>query len=344
MKTRITDLLGIRYPIVEGGMQWIGRARLAAAVSNAGALGMVTARTLPTPDDLRREIDLTRELTDKPFGVNLTLAFASAGMSYDGWIDAIIDSDIKVVETAGNKPQAVVERLKAHGITVIHKCTSVRHALSAERYGVDVISIDGFEAAGHPGEDDVPGMVLIPAAMRALSVPVIASGGIADGRAMAAALALGADGINMGTRFMLTREAEIHDNIKQALVAATERDTILIKRTLKYTARFFTNAVSEEIVALERRPGGATFDDIKHLMSGVRGQAGLASGDANAGLICASQVIGLIDDIPSCAELIARMVADCRGALEGTLRAFDEIPPPRVVTPLSGRLDHALDA
>ena len=323
MKNRLTELLGIRYPIVEGGMQWIGRAKLAAAVSNAGALGMVTARTQPNPDELRREIDRTRALTDQPFAVNLTLAFASKGVSYDGWIDAIIDSGITIVETAGNKPQAVVERFKEHGITVIHKCTSVRHALSAQRYGVDVISIDGFEAAGHPGEDDVPLLVLLPAAVRALRIPVIASGGIADGRAMAAALALGADGINMGTRFTLTQEAEMHEHIKQALLAGTERDTTLIKRTLKYTARFYRNAVTEQILALEHRTGGATFDDIRELMSGERGRAGLAAGDPNAGLICASQVIGLINDVPTCEELISRMVRECQAALEGALRCHE---------------------
>ncbi len=319
MKTRITELLGIRYPIVEGGMQWVGRAELAAGVSNAGALGMVTARTLPTPDALLREIERTRELTDKPFGVNLTLSLSAQDVNYDGWIGAIVESGVKIVETAGNNPRPVIERFKAHGITIIHKCTSVRHALSAERYGVDVISIDGFEAAGHPGEDDVPALVLVPAAVRALKLPVLASGGIADGRAMAAALVLGADGVNMGTRFTLTQESAIHDNIKRALLDATERDTTLIKRTLKRTARFFKNPVSDEIVSIERRPGGATFEDIQHLMSGTRGRAALEAGDVNAGLICASQVIGLIDDIPTCDELISRMVADCRAALQEAL-------------------------
>ena len=257
MKTRITELLGVEFPIVEGGMQWVGRAELAAAVSNAGAFGMVTARTQATPDDLRREIDRTRELTAKPFGVNLTLSFSAQDVSYDGWVDAIIYGGIKVVETAGNNPQTVIARLKKHGITIIHKCTTVRHALSAQRQGVDVISIDGFEAAGHPGEDDVPLLVLLPAARRALEIPVIASGGICDGRGMAAALALGADGVNMGTRFMLTRESAIHDEVKRTLLAASERDTTLIKRTFKRTARFFTNPVSQEIVAMERRPCSA---------------------------------------------------------------------------------------
>ncbi len=323
MKTRITELLGIQYPIVEGGMQWVGRAELAAGVSNAGALGMVTARTLPSPDDLRREIDRTRALTDKPFGVNLTLSFAVKGVDYTSWVDAIIDSGVQVVETAGNNPAPVIGRLKEHGIKVIHKCTSVRHALSAERYGADVISIDGFEAAGHPGEDDVPVLVLLPAVRRQIKVPVIASGGIFDGRGLAAALVLGADGINMGTRFMLTQESAIHDDTKRALLAASERDTTLIKRTLKHTARFFKNPVADEIVALERRPGGATYEDLQHLLAGARGRTAMLSGQVDDGLICASQVIGLIEDLPSCAELIASMVADCRAALGGALDAFN---------------------
>jgi nitronate monooxygenase len=323
MKTRITELLDIQYPIVEGGMQWVGRAQLAAAVSNAGALGMVTARTQPTPADLRREIERTRELTCKPFGVNLTLSLTANDVNYDGWIDAIIQGDVRIVETAGNNPQPVIARLKAHGIKVIHKCTSVRHALSAQRYGADVISIDGFEAGGHCGEDDVPALIMIPALGKVLKIPFIASGGIANGRGMAAALALGADGVNMGTRFMLTKESAIHDDIKAALLAATERDTTLIKRTLKRTARFLTNNVSQEIVALEQRPGGATYDDLKHLLSGERGLAGLESGDITAGLVCASQVIGLVDDIPTCTELVTRMVAECRDGLEQALKRFD---------------------
>ncbi|MGH8783828.1 MAG: NAD(P)H-dependent flavin oxidoreductase [Cupriavidus necator] len=322
MRTRITELLGVQYPIVEGGMQWVGRAELAAAVSNAGAFGMVTARTQPTPDDLRREIDRTRGLTDKPFGVNLTLSLTAQDVSYDGWIDAIVRSGVKVVETAGNKPHLVIDQLKEHGIRIIHKCTSVRHALSAERAGVDVISIDAFEAAGHPGEDDVPGMVLIPAARRQLKIPVLASGGIADGAGMAAALALGADGVNMGTRFMLTQECAIHDNVKRALVASSELDTTLIKRTLKRTARFYSNATSREIVALERRPGGATFADLQHLLSGKRGRTAIESGDVDGGLVCASQVIGLIDDLPTCAELVSRMVSDCRAQLDAARSAF----------------------
>lgn len=317
IETRLTELLGIRLPIVEGGMQWVGRAELAAAVSNAGALGMVTARTQATPEDLLREIERTRALTDQPFGVNLTLSFAHQSVNYEGWLDAIVASGVRIVETAANDPRRILPRLKAAGITVIHKCTSVRHARAAERAGVDVISIDSFEAAGHCGEDDVGSMVMIPSVVRAVGVPVIASGGIWGGRAMAAALALGADGVNIGTRFMLTRECAIHDGIKQAFLAGTERDTVLIKRTLGHTARYFRNPVADEVLAMERRPGGATYDDLAELLAGQRNRKALESGDLQAGLVCASQVVGLCDDIPDCATLVARMVADCR-------QAFDE--------------------
>lgn len=230
MRTKITELLGIEYPIIQGGMQWVGYAELASAVSNAGGLGILTALTQPTPDDLRAEIERCRGMTDKPFGVNLTILPAITPPPYAEYLNAIIESGVKIVETAGNNPKDFVTRLKEHGIKIVHKCTSVRHALSSERHGVDVVSIDGFECAGHPGEDDIPNLILIPAAVRALKIPIVASGGIGDGRGMAAALALGAQGINMGTRFMCTKEAPIHDNIKQALVAAGERDTNLIDR------------------------------------------------------------------------------------------------------------------
>lgn len=313
MKTRITEMLGIRYPIIQGGMQWVGRAELAAAVSNAGGLGILTALTQPTPAALADEIARCRSMTDLPFGVNLTILPTVNPPPYAEYIDAIIDSGIRVIETAGNNPKELIAKLKASGVKIIHKCTSVRHALSAERNGVDVISIDGFECAGHPGEDDVPGLVLIPAAARKLSIPVVASGGIADGRGMAAAFALGAEGINMGTRFCATKEAPIHEKIKQALVTAGERDTRLIFRTLHNTGRVLKNAVSEEVVASERR--GCTFDEIKHLVAGARGRAALESGEFDSGLVWAGQVVGLIDDVPSCAELIERIVAECRERL-----------------------------
>ncbi len=319
MKTEVTRLLGIDYPIVQGGMQWVGLAELAASVSNAGGLGILTALTQPTPEDLAREIERCRAMTDRPFGVNLTMLPAVTPPPYERYLDVIIDSGITIVETAGNSPRAFVERMKAHDIRILHKCTSVRHALSAERAGVDIISIDGFECAGHPGEDDIPGLILIPAAVRALRIPVIASGGIADGRGMAAALALGAQGVNMGTRFLCTREAPVHEGIKQALVAAGERDTNLILRSMRNTARVLKNAVSDEVVALEKRPGGAQFEEVRTLVAGQRGRTALQSGNVQDGVVSAGMVIGLIDDIPTCDELIRRMVADCRAHLRRAL-------------------------
>ncbi|MCQ9379442.1 nitronate monooxygenase family protein [Methyloversatilis sp. XJ19-49] len=315
MKTRITDMLGIRYPIVQGGMMWVGTAELSSAVSNAGGLGILTALTQPTPEALAREIERCRGMTDAPFGVNLTILPAIKPPPYEAYLDVILDAGIRILETAGNNPKAFIDKAKARGVTLIHKCVAVRHALSAQRNGVDIISIDGFECAGHPGEDDVPGLVLIPLAVQALDVPVIASGGIGDGRGMAAALALGAEGVNMGTRFCATQEAPIHDNIKQALVNANERDTRLILRSLHNTARVFRNAVSEEVAAAESRPGGCQFEDIRPLVSGARGAAALADGDVNGGIITAGQVVGLIHDIPTCEVLIARMVAECRESL-----------------------------
>lgn len=316
MKTRVNAVLGIRYPIVQGGMMWVGRAELAAAVSNAGGLGILTALTQPTPEALRDEIARCRGMTDKPFGVNLSILPTTNPPPYHAYLDAITASGVRILETAGDNPRDYVVRAKAAGMTVIHKCTSVRHALSAERQGVDIISIDGFECAGHPGEDDVGGLLLIPAAAERLRVPVIASGGIADGRGMAAALVLGAEGINMGTRFCATREAPIHDRIKEALVAATERDTNLIFRTLQNTGRVLKNSISDQVVAMERRPGGCKFSEIQSLVSGVRGRAALEGGNPEGGLVWAGQVVGLIHDIPSCAELIERIVADCRAALD----------------------------
>lgn len=313
MKTQVTELLGIRYPIIQGGMQWVGTAELASAVSNAGALGILTALTQPTPEDLRKEIARCRTMTDQPFGVNLTILPAITPPPYAKYLQVIIDSGIRILETAGNNPKDFIGKLKERDIKVVHKCTSVRHALSAERAGVDIVSIDGFECAGHPGEDDVPNLILIPAAVRALKIPVIASGGIGDGRGMAAALALGAQGINMGTRFMITKEAPIHDNIKQALVKAGERDTNLMFRTMHNTARVFKNAISNEVVAMERK--GAKFEDVRPLVAGARGKVALKEGNVDGGVISAGMVIGLIYDVPSCAELIERIVTECREQL-----------------------------
>jgi nitronate monooxygenase len=308
MKTRVTEMLGIAHPIVQGGMQWVGRAQLAAAVSNAGGLGILTGLTQPTPDDLRREIELCRSMTDRPFGVNLTILPTINPPPYGEYRRAIIDMGVKIVETAGYKPQEHVDEFKAHGITVIHKCTSVRHALSAERIGVDMISIDGFECAGHPGEDDIPGLILIPAAADKLSIPMIASGGFGDARGLVAALALGADGINMGTRFCATREAPLHDNFKRAMVENDERATDLIFRSYRNTARVGRNAVSAEVLALEAE--GKPFEAVRHLVTGKRGLEGLENGDVDHGIWSAGMVQGLIHDIPSVAELIGRIMRE----------------------------------
>jgi NADH:quinone reductase (non-electrogenic) len=316
MGARITELLGIEYPIIQSGMQWVGYAELAAAVSNAGGLGILSALTQPTPDDLRREIERCRNMTDKPFGVNLTILPAIASPPYAEYLDAIIDSGVTIVETAGNNPKDLVPPLKEHGIKIVHKCTSLRHALSAERHGVDVLSIDGFEGAGHLGQDDVSNLILIPSAVRALKIPLVASGGIGDGRGMAAALALGAQGISMGTRFMCTREAPTHDNIKQALVAASERDTNLMFRSIYNPARVLRNSVSSEVVAMEER--GARFEDVQPLVSGGV-KAALRDGDVEGGIIIAGMGIGLIDDVPTCAELIQRIVRECREYLQSAI-------------------------
>lgn len=322
MKTRVTEMLGIRYPIIQGGMQWVGRAELASAVSNAGGLGILTGLTQETPEALAREIARCRDMTDKPFGVNLTILPTVNPPPYAEYIDVIIDSGVKILETAGRSPKDFVEKLKANGITMVHKCTSIRHALSAERIGIDMVSIDGFECAGHPGEDDVPGLVLIPLAAKALKIPVIASGGIGDGRGMAAALALGAEGVNMGTRFCATKEAPIHDNIKDALLKASELETNLIFRTLRNTGRVLKNAVSDEVVATERRLGGCEFEDIRPLVAGQKGRNALETGVLDAGLVWAGQVVGLVDDIPSCQELISRMIDECRARLSAASGYF----------------------
>jgi len=321
MKTRVTELLGTKYPIIQGGMQWVGTAELASAVSNAGGLGILTALTQPTPEDLRKEIVRCRGMTDKPFGVNLTILPTITPPPYDEYIAAIIESGIKIVETAGNNPKDFAPKFKAHGLTIVHKCTSVRHALSAERHGVDIVSIDGFECAGHPGEDDVPNLILVPAAARALKIPIVASGGIGDGRAMAAVMALGAEGINMGTRFMCTVEAPIHEKVKQALLNASERDTNLIFRTMRNTSRVLKNAVSDQVVTMEK--SGAKFEEVRHLVAGARGRVAVRTGDIDAGIVSAGMVVGLIHDIPTCAELLERIVADCRESLRAALAMLD---------------------
>ena len=318
LRTRFTETFGIEHPIVQGGMQWVGRAELVAAVANAGGLGFITALTQPTPDDLRREIDRCRKLTDKPFGVNLTILPAITPPPYAEYRQAIIDSGVKIVETAGYKPQEHVDHFKSHGVKVIHKCTAVRHALSAERMGVDAISIDGLECAGHPGEDDVGGLILIPAAADKVKIPMIASGGFGDARGLVAALALGAEGVNMGTRFMATVESPIHQKVKEQIVANDERQTNLIFRTMHNTARVAKNAVSDQVVAIERA-GGAKFEDVKDLVAGARGKVVYEAGDPDYGIWSAGQVQGLIHDIPTCAELIGRMMREAEDIIMSRL-------------------------
>jgi nitronate monooxygenase len=287
---------------------------LVSAVANAGALGFLTALTQPTPEALSKEIERTREMTDKPFGVNLTILPTINPVPYDEYADVIVGAGIKIVETAGRSPGPYMERFKAGGVKVIHKCTSVRHSIKAESLGVDAISIDGFECAGHPGEDDIPGLILIPAAANQLKIPMIASGGFGDGRGLAAALMLGADGINMGTRFMATIEAPIHQNMKDKLVEATERDTALIFRTMRNTARVFKNAVAEQVVLKESE--GAAFSDIQELVAGTKGRAAMKDGEIDGGIWSAGMVAGLIDDIPSCKELVARICADAEEIIQ----------------------------
>jgi len=323
LKTRITEMFGVETPIVMGGMTGVGYAPLVAAVANAGALGFITAHHSPSAEELLKEIQRCRDLTDKPFGVNLTLLPSLNPIPYDDYREAIIESGIKIVETAGRAPVDHIPAFKAAGVKVIHKCTSVRHSVSAVKYGVDVISIDGFECAGHPGEDDVGLIVLLPATVDAVSpVPVIASGGMADGRSIAAALALGADGVNMGTRFMATKECAIHENVKRKIVENTERDTLLTNRTLRNTSRVARNAVSEEVVAIQQDPT-KTIDDVRHLVAGVRGRTNvMGAGDTDGGIWTVGQSQGLIHDIPSCAELVARLAGEAEAIIAGRLEGM----------------------
>lgn len=308
MKTRITELLGIETPIVCGGMMRVGTAELAAAASNAGALGVMTALTQPTPEGLRAEIEKCRSLTDKPFGVNLTVGVVATEINYDDYVDVILESGVKIVETAGRSPEPFMERFKSNDIKVVHKCVAVRHALKAERIGVDVVSIDGFECAGHPGEQDVGGLILFPAATQALKIPVLASGGIADGRGLAAALALGCEGINMGTRFLVTQEAPIHEGIKQKVVEMDENQTQLIFRSYRNTARVYKNGIAETVSELEA--GGAEFGQVHHLVSGANQEKAWSTGDIEAGMVTVGMSGGLINDIPTCKELVHNIVSD----------------------------------
>ena len=323
MKTRITELFGIRHPIIQGGMHYVGLAEMAAAVSNAGGLGIITGLTQRTPADLANEIRRCREMTDQPFGVNLTFLPSISPPDYPGYIQAIIEGGVKIVETAGNNPQRFMPALKENGIKVIHKCTSVRHSLKAESVGCDAISVDGFECGGHPGEDDTPNFILLNRAAETLTVPFVASGGMANGRSLAAALALGADGINMGTRFMATKEAPVHDHVKAAIVAASELDTRLIMRALRNTERVLTNAAVERMLVKERELGpNLKFEDIIAEVGGVYPRV-MTEGEMDAGAWSCGMVVGLIHDIPTCQELVDRTIAEAtqiiRGRLEGLL-------------------------
>jgi nitronate monooxygenase len=310
MKTRITELFGIERPIIQGGMHYVGFAELAAAVANAGGLGLITSLTQPSPQHLADEIRKCREMTDKPFGVNLTFLPSVTPPDYPGYIQAIVDGGVKIVETAGNNPQKWMPVLKEAGIKVIHKCTSVRHALKAETIGVDALSIDGFECGGHPGEDDVPNFILLPRAAEELTIPFVASGGMADGRSLVAALALGADGMNMGTRFIATREAPVHDNVKQALVAASELDTRLIMRPLRNTERVLVNAGVERLLEKERTLGPTiSFDDIAPEVAGVYPRI-MKGGEMDAGGWSCGMVAGLIHDIPTVKDLLDRIMGE----------------------------------
>ena len=318
IKTRITEMLGIEHPIVQGGMQWVGVAEMASAVSNAGGLGILTGLTQPDAKALAAEIERCRGMTDKPFGVNMTVFPTINPPDYKAYAQAIIDSGVKIVETAGTPAvRELWEMMQPHGIKILHKCTAVRHALSAERAGVDVISIDGFECAGHPGEDDIPGLSLIPAAADKVKIPLLASGGFGDGRGLAAALALGADGINMGTRFTATVEAPIAQAFKDEMVANDERSTDLIFRTYRNTARVAKNDISQQVVAAERE--GKPFEEVANLVKGVRGREGLQSGDTNHGIWSAGMVQGLINDVPTCKELVTRIVADAEAIIRQRL-------------------------
>ena len=320
LKTRITDLFGIEHPVIQGGMQWVGYAELVSAVSNAGALGILTALTQPTPEDLAKEIDRTREMTDKPFGVNLTVLPTINPPPYEEYAQAIIGSGVKIVETAGRSPEPFMELFKEYDVKVIHKCTSVRHALKAQSVGVSAITIDGFECAGHPGEDDIPSLVLLPQAAEALDVPVAGCGGFSDAKSMVAALALGGEAIVMGTRFMATQEAGIHQNVKEKMTEADELSTNLMFRTMHNTARVFKNSISDQVVEIEST-GSATFEDVKDLVAGQRGRVVFEEGDLEHGIWSAGISVARVKDVPTCKEMVERLVSEAEEIIDGRLQS-----------------------
>jgi NAD(P)H-dependent flavin oxidoreductase YrpB (nitropropane dioxygenase family) len=322
MKTRITELFGIQHPIIQGGMHYVGFAEMAAAVSNAGGLGIITGLTQRTPELLAKEIARCRQMTSKPFGVNLTFLPALTPPDYPGYIKAIVEGGVKIVETAGNNPQKWMPLLKENGIKVIHKCTSVRHSLKAEQIGCDAVSVDGFECGGHPGEDDIPNMILLPRAADELKIPFVASGGMADGRSLVASLAMGADGINMGTRFIATKEAPVHENVKKAIVAASELDTRLVMRPLRNTERVLKNAAVERLLEKEKALGPKLqFQDIIEEVAGVYPKI-MTDGDMEAGAWSCGMVVGLINDIPTCKELIDRIMKQAEDIISNRLQRF----------------------
>ena len=323
MRTRITELFGIEHPIIQGGMHYVGYAELVAAVSNAGGLGIITALTQPTPEDLAREIRRCREMTEKPFGVNLTILPMFKDVPYDEYVRVIVENNIGIVETAGRNPEPLLPVFQGAGIKVIHKCTSVRHALKAERIGCDAVSVDGFECGGHPGEDDIPNMILLPRAAEELKIPFVSSGGMADGRSLVASLALGADGMNMGTRFIATVEAPVHDNVKQALMEADELQTRLIMRPLRNTERVLNNSAVEQVLEIEQDKGiDVDIEDIRHLVAGEQGRKVLHDGEMDAGAWSCGMVAGLIHDIVTCQQLIDRIMSEAHTIIHHRLEGF----------------------
>ena len=320
LKTRITDLFGIEHPVIQGGMQWVGYAELVSAVSNAGALGILTALTQPTPEDLAKEIERTRGMTDKPFGVNLTVLPTINPPPYEEYAKAIVGSGVKIVETVGRSPEPFMELFKEYDVKVIHKCTSVRHALKAQSVGVSAITIDGFECAGHPGEDDIPSLVLLPQAAEALDVPVAGCGGFSDAKSMVAALALGGEAIVMGTRFMATKEAGIHQNVKDKMTEADELSTNLMFRTMHNTARVFKNSVSDQVVDIEST-GTASFEDVKDLVAGQRGRVVFEEGDLEHGIWSAGISVARVKDVPTCKEMVSRLVSEAEEIIDGRLQS-----------------------
>lgn len=315
IRTRITELFGVEKPIIQGGLMWIARAELTSAVANAGGMGFMTALTFPDPEDLRAEIHKCRRMTDKPFGINLTFLPTLAPPDYPGYIRVCIEEGIKFIETAGRNPEQYMDRIKSAGIKVLHKCTSVRHAMKAAKIGCDAVGIDGFEAAGHPGEDDVTSLILIPLTRDAIDLPLVASGGFADGRGLVAALGLGAEGMNMGTRFLATEEAPVHENVKMALVDRCELDTCLIMRTLRNTERVLRNSAAEKVIEIEHREGETKIDDIVPYVAGRVGKEMLGDGNMETATLSAGQCMGLIRDIPTVRQLLDRIMAEAEAVI-----------------------------